>query len=314
MKTYKTITCAIISLFLLNVTALSGQSEVGGSDYNIYFSLREKPDQNIKIMRYDGESLSQYKVQDGRSSRGENQPSVSDNGKFIGFNTYHFGGWKAAIAKSDGTGLQQVDNSGNYSFNPSFSNDGQTILFAQRENGRSGTRDIYTIGINGKGKKRLTKDMRNSYNASFSPDDSKIVFVSSKDLHYEIYVMDTNGKNLQNISNHPNHDATPSWSPDGKQIAFISIREGAIDLFLANADGSNLRNLTNNPIAFRATADSVDELSYMYGTSWSPDGKSIVFVSLKDGLQKLHVINADGSGLRELVTTEGQQFNPYWVK
>ncbi|MCE7991338.1 MAG: hypothetical protein HEP71_05130 [Roseivirga sp.] len=309
MKKLKHIILAAVSLMLLNIN-LSAQKP----GYKIYFSLRESPGQNIKIMSYNGKSLNQYKIQNNRSSRGENQPSVSANGKFIGFNSYHFGGWKAAIADADGSGIRLVDKSGNYSFNPSFSSDGKTILFAQRANGRTGTRDIYTIGADGKGKKRLTKDLRNSYSASFSPDDSKIVFVSSRDLHYEIYVMNADGSNHVNVSNHGNHDANPSWSPDGKQIAFMSIREGTMDLFLVNADGSNLRNLTKNPKAFTATADSVDEMSYMYGTSWSPDGKSIVFVKQKEGLQKLYVINADGTGLRELVSTKGQQFNPFWAE
>ena len=65
---------------------------------------------------------------------------------------------------------------------------------------------------------------------------------------------------------------------------------------------------------FEQTANSVDELSYMYGTSWSPDGKSIVFVQKEGDLQKLFVINADGSDLRKLVETKGNQFNPFWAK
>lgn len=309
MKKLKYITLVTISFVLLTANIYAQKS-----DYKIYFSLRESPGQNIKIMSYDGKSLSQFKIQNNRSSRGENMPASSANGKYMGFNSYHFGGWKAVVAKADGTGIRLVDKSGNYSFNPTFSSDGKTILFAQRENGRTGSRDIYSIGIDGKGKKRLTRGIRNSYSASFSPDASKIVFMSSRDGQYEIYVMNRDGSNHINISNHGNHDANPSWSPDGRQLAFISIREGALDLFVVNADGSNLKNLTNNPEAFKATSDSVDEMSYMYGTSWSPDGKSIVFVKQKEGLQKLYMINADGTNLRELVSTKGQQFNPYWAK
>lgn len=297
------------SLILLATSAFAQKSE-----YKIYFSLRESPDQNIKIMTYDGKSLSQYKIKNNKSSRGENSPSVSADGKFIGFNTYHFGGWKPAVANADGTGIRLVDKSGNYAYGPGFSSDGKKIVFTQRENGRNGTKDVYTIDFNGKGKKRLTQGIRNSYSVSFSPDDSKILFMSSRDLHYEIYVMNSDGSNHVNISQHKNHDSSPSWSPDGRKIAFMSIREGAMDLFVVNADGSNLKNITNNPEAFDATSDTVDEMSYMYGTSWSPDGKSIVFATLKNGLQKLHFINSDGSNLRELVSTKGQQFSPFWAE
>lgn len=302
-------TFPLLWLFFFCLNTMKAQG-----DYQIYFSLREDDDQNIRIVSYDGEIIRKYEIKGGKSSRGESQPSVSADGKMIGFNTYHFGGWKAAIAKVNGTGIRLVDQSGNYSFNPSFSPDGKKILFTQRLNGRSGSRDIYTINADGTGKKRLTSNIRNSYNPSFSPDGSKIVFVSSRDLHYEIYVMNSDGSNHINVSNHGNHDANPSWSPDGKRIAFLSIREGALDLFVVNADGTNLRNLTNSTQSFEATADTVDELSYMYGTSWSPDGKSIVFVKNKDGKNKLYIIDIDGKNLRQVIETPGDQFNPNWVK
>lgn len=312
-------------LLTLLVVLISGYNADGqsknnsNSDYRIYFSLRESEDQNIKIVSYDGQKISQFKVKNGNSARGINKPSVSADGKWIAFNTYQFGGWKTAIAKIDGSSVRQVSESRNYSGFPSFSKDGKWILFYEHENGRNGSRDIYKVRFDGSEKTQLTRNSKHHYSPAFSPDGSKISLVSARDSgNYEIFVMNSDGTNLTNITKHSNHDANPSWSPDGKKIAFLSIRDNYLNLYTINPDGTGLKNLTNNQEngtnSFVQTSQSVDELSYMYGTSWSPDGKSIVFVQKEGGIQKLYMINSDGTNVRKLVETKGNQFNPFWAR
>ncbi|AXT20434.1 DUF5050 domain-containing protein [Flavobacteriaceae bacterium AU392] len=310
-------TCIVIILILNITTTTFAQSKNEKADYKIYFSLRENENKNIHIVSYNGKDFENFKVKKGNSSRGENQPAISNDGKKIAFNTYQFGGWKIAAANIDGTGIKQITNSRNYSYNPSFSKNGQWIVYTEKENGRTGTRDIYKVRIDGKNKKRLTQKSKNNYLPSFSPDGSKIVFMSPREGGYKLYIMNSDGSNQARIPEKTKAYAytSPSWSPDGKQIAFISVsQEAVLDLFIMNTDGSNIRNLTNNKDKFEITQNNVDELSYMYGTSWSPDGKTIVFALKKNGKQKLYTINTDGSNLKALVNTKGNQFNPYWVK
>ena len=54
-----------------------------------------------------------------------------------------------------------------------------------------------------------------------------------------------------------------------------------------NADGSGQQNLTRNP-----SADG--------GPVWSPDGRNIGFVSNRGGNRDIYLVNANGSGLRNL--------------
>ncbi len=56
---------------------------------------------------------------------------------------------------------------------------------------------------------------------------------------------------------------------------------------MINADGSGRRNLTLDP-------------AYDGDPMWSPDGRRIAFVSNRDGVYGIYVMNADGSGQRRL--------------
>jgi Tol biopolymer transport system component len=309
-------------LCLASIVQLNAQSSntLAKSETNeIYFTLRESPEQNARIVSYDVKKLKYFKSKNGVSPRGENKPAISSDVKWIGFNTYQFGGWKAAVSNIDGNNTRLVSKSGNYSGYPSFSKDGKWIVYYEHESGRTGNRDIYKIKTDGSGRTQLTRNAKHHYSPSFSPDGSKITLVSARDGgNYEVFVMNSDGSNLMNITKDANHDSSPSWSPDGKRIAFLSIREGYLNLYTVNPDGTGLKNLTNNQKTdtnwFTQTVDSVDELTYMYGTSWSPDGKSIAFVQKDGDLQKVFVINADGSNLRKLVDTPGNQFNPFWAR
>jgi dipeptidyl aminopeptidase/acylaminoacyl peptidase len=71
----------------------------------------------------------------------------------------------------------------------------------------------------------------------------------------------------------------PQYSPDGRQVAFTMsesfLEQGKTnsEIYVMDAEGGNIRNLTNNP-----AADNHPR--------WSPDGKSILFISSrKNGSQ-----------------------------
>ena len=72
-----------------------------------------------------------------------------------------------------------------------------------------------------------------------------------------------------------------SLSPDGTYVAFASSTTGNSDIWVQNVDGSDLRQLTND-----ASSDS--------WPVWSPDGRSIIFNSLRDGLFESRVVPATG--------------------
>ncbi len=87
----------------------------------------------------------------------------------------------------------------------------------------------------------------------------------------------------------------PVWRPDGSAIAFVSLEKDHREIFRVNADGSGLVALTH-PGDFIENPRAVQHVS----PAWSPDGKSIVYLSDLDGDWALYVMNADGSNQRKL--------------
>lgn len=100
----------------------------------------------------------------------------------------------------------------------------------------------------------------------WSPDGTRLAFVSDRDGTNDIWLMNTDGSGAKNLTRGAGDDLSPRWSPDGRRIAFTSSRDGDVEIYLMNADGAEQTNLT------KADGDDLQP-------AWSPDGTQIAFVS-----------------------------------
>jgi hypothetical protein len=71
--------------------------------------------------------------------------------------------------------------------------------------------NIYAMDENGNGVVQLTDNPAQDYDPAWSPDGSKIVFVSERDGNAELYVMNANGSNEERLTNTPYWETHPSW-------------------------------------------------------------------------------------------------------
>ena len=159
---------------------------------------------------------------------------------------------------------------------------GKIVFHTNRD---AGNYEIYMMNADGSSPTRLTTAAGNDLTPKWSPDGTKIAFVSIRDGNYEIYTMNADGSNQTRITNNPAQDVQPAWSPDGTQLVFGTTRDGNEEIYTMNADGSNQVRRTN-------TTNTVTDGF----PSWSPDGtQDRVRVRSHRQLRDLH----DGHERRE---------------
>jgi Tol biopolymer transport system component len=176
---------------------------------------------------------------------------------------------------------------------------GGGLIFFQSDRRGSSNPDIFALDPNVNGWINLTENKKDDMFPDWSPDGTKIAFMSRRDGNGEIYVMNSDGSNVIRLTNNQKDDNSPSWSPDGSKIVFTSERDNNLEIYVMNADGSAPTRLTNDPQA--------DD----YPT-WSPDGNRILFSSKRKGKYDLYLMNADGSNITRLTSNKENDFNARW--
>jgi len=133
----------------------------------------------------------------------------------------------------------------------------------------------------------------------FSPDYSKLLYLSYVDGNPRIYVYDIGTGRQSLVAETGNPTIAPRWSPDGRYILYSMAVAGNTDIYRVPAGGGQSVRLTDAP--------GID-----IGGSYSPDGSQIVFESDRSGGQQIYVMNADGSNQRRISFFGGRAATPEW--
>ena len=139
----------------------------------------------------------------------------------------------------------------------------------------------------------------------WSPQGDRIAFTlgaffqkrNPMPLTADIVTMRADGTGLQRLTNGDGNYAFPSWSPDGREIVYRSFSHTAPSLCIVNVETRKSRVLKEGPHNFPA---------------WSPSGDRIAFTSNRDGDYEIYTIRPDGSDLKCLTNTPGNDAHLAW--
>ena len=146
----------------------------------------------------------------------------------------------------------------------------------------------------------ITNGQSTALTPRYSPDYSKIAYLSYTDGNPRIYVYDIGTGRQTLVTESRNPTFAPRWSPDGQWILYSMAVAGNTDIYrVSSAGGGTPRKLTDSP--------GID-----VGGSYSPDGSQIVFESDRSSNQQCYVMNADGSNQRRVSFFGGRCASPEW--
>ncbi len=95
----------------------------------------------------------------------------------------------------------------------------------------------------------------------------------------------------------------PAWSPAGDRFAFLCVSSERINICTLNTDGTNHQRIEFPP-----------GFPYLkHSLSWSPRGDSLLFEAVQpSGYNDLFLVNADGTGLRQITFHPAADTHPAW--
>jgi TolB protein len=231
-------------------------------------------------------------------------PQWSPDGKKIVFESTKDGKSAIYTISVDGSNLRRLTDPQFTAGQPRWSRDGKRIVFYSE---RDGHLQLFIMNEDSLAQRKLTDTADLDYLPDFSPKGDYVVFQSRAErpaIAHDIYIIRTDGTSRTRLTDGKNGYTSPKWSPDGGKIVFVKASvpkkyyrdltreemkkmKSSEEILVMDKDGKNLKNLTDNE-----ANDS--------NPQWSKNGKTIYFMSDRDGAPNVYAMNADGSNVRQV--------------
>ncbi len=209
---------------------------------------------------------------------------------------------------------------------PLLSRDGKHIVYGvtHADMERSAYQsDLWLIDADGSNNIQLTHGTATNNHPRWSPDGSKIAFLSDRDARNGIWIIGATGGEAEKLTNERGAIGAFEWSPDGKTIAFIMRDPPSADEERRIRDKEDWRIVGTDAkpthlylidVASRSITRLTRGAFSVTNVSWSPDGSTMAVERQPAGIvdsQKSDIAIVSRSGeMRMLVTEPGADRNP----
>jgi Tol biopolymer transport system component len=208
--------------------------------------------------------------------------------------------------------------------------------------------ELYRMSPSGGEAQRVLPERGEAGEMSWSPDGSRVLYTRARPGEMlNIYVADLSTGASRQLTRDALPCTQPSWSPDGRTIAFVATRGAARKIYLMDADGGHQRRLTDSDTDDEMSprfAPSGDKIAYLASRLevapkvavvdvksgkggivspikergvetpplWSPDGKQLLFSSVRGVSSQVLKMAADGSARVQLTSVGGRHGQAQW--
>lgn len=216
----------------------------------------------------------------GSADRCNNDHGLSTDGGQLAI-SHHGAGGKSLVyvLPASGGTPRQVTEIGPWSWH-GWSPDGRTLTYCAERNGNF---DIYTVPAGGGSEQRLTTAAGLDDGPDYTADNRFIYFNSERTGAMKLWRMRPDGSGQEQVTFDEYNDWFPHPSPDGKWLVFLWY-EKSVTGHPANQDVL----LRLMPLA----GGEIQVLAKLFGgqgtinvPSWSPDSRSVAFVSYRLKIQ-----------------------------